>query len=35
MADCNKVTQIDINVIVGAVGSGGVQTMDMLVGGAA
>lgn len=32
MADCNEVTQIDINVLVGTVGLGGVQTTDMLVG---
>lgn len=32
MADCNEVTQIDINVLVGQVRSGGVQTMDMQVG---
>lgn len=33
MADCNEVTQIDINALVGTVGSGGVQTVDMLVWG--
>lgn len=32
MADRNEATQIDMNVLLGTVGSEGVQTMDMLVG---
>lgn len=32
MANCNEVTQIDINVIVDTVGSGGIETLDMGLG---
>lgn len=32
MADRNEVTQIDINALVGTVGSGGIRPVDTLVG---
>lgn len=32
MAECNEVTQIDINLLVDTVGSGGTQPTDILLG---
>lgn len=32
MTDCNEAAQMEINALVVTVGSGGVQTMDTLVG---
>lgn len=32
MAECNEVTQIDINLLVDTVGSGGIQPTDILLG---